>query len=89
MANYLVTGAAGFIGAAVAKKLVEQKHFVVTIDNLSTGFKQNIPEGVNFIEGDCADHSVYKKIPEITERCLWIPKKLNFPKKIKINEPWV
>jgi len=65
MANYLVTGAAGFIGAAVAKKLVEQNHFVATIDNLSTGFKKNIPEGVNFIEGDCADHSVYKKIPDM------------------------
>ena len=33
--KYLVTGAAGFIGAAVSKKLLEQGHSVVGIDNLN------------------------------------------------------
>lgn len=38
MANYLVTGAAGFIGATnIAHKLLKQGHKVCTIDNLSTG----------------------------------------------------
>jgi len=64
MANYLVTGAAGFIGAALAKKLLEYGHCVVTIDNLSTGFIENIPEEAVFIEGNCADPEVYKKIPK-------------------------
>ena len=63
MANYIVTGAAGFIGAAVAKKLIEYGHYVVTIDNLSTGYKENIPEGVDFIEGDCGDPNIIKKLP--------------------------
>lgn len=35
MANYLVTGCAGFIGAAVTKKLLEQGHTVIGIDNLN------------------------------------------------------
>ena len=64
MANYLVTGAAGFIGAAVAKKLLVDGHRVVSIDNLSTGFESNIPEGVTFIKGDCGDANVYKKVPQ-------------------------
>jgi UDP-glucose 4-epimerase len=64
MANYLVTGAAGFIGAAIAKKLVKEGHDVVTIDNLSTGFEAAIPEGVQFFKGDCADASIYEKIPQ-------------------------
>ena len=34
--TYLVTGAAGFIGAAVANKLIRLGKKVVTIDNLST-----------------------------------------------------
>ena len=35
--DYLVTGAANFIGVAYAKRLVEEGHNVVTIENLSTG----------------------------------------------------
>jgi UDP-glucose 4-epimerase len=53
--SYLVTGAAGFIGSALAGKLVNAGHSVVTIDNLSTGFRENIPEKVDLIEGDCSD----------------------------------
>jgi len=64
MANYLVTGAAGFIGAALAKKLIADGHTVVTIDNLSTGYKSNVPEGVTFIKGDCGEASVYERIPQ-------------------------
>jgi UDP-glucose 4-epimerase len=58
MKTYLVTGAAGFIGAALAKGLLQVGHQVVTVDNLSTGFKSHIPQGVDFIEGDCQDPTV-------------------------------
>lgn len=64
MAHYLVTGAAGFIGSAVAKKLLEAGHTVVSIDNLSTGFIDNVPKGAIFVEGDCADPDVYNRIPQ-------------------------
>ena len=62
MKTFLVTGAAGFIGAAVAKKLIDDGHQVITIDNLSTGFKENIPAGISFIEGDCADPEVINQL---------------------------
>lgn len=62
MSSYLVTGAAGFIGSEIAKSLVTKGHNVVTIDNLSTGLKSNIPKGVLFIEGDCADSNIYKSL---------------------------
>lgn len=62
MKNYLVTGAAGFIGGAVAKKLISQGYKVVTIDNLSTGFREEIPNGVYFIEGNCQDITVINKL---------------------------
>jgi UDP-glucose 4-epimerase len=61
---YLVTGAAGFIGAALAKKLITDGHRVVSIDNLSTGVKENVPEGVEFFENKCQNEAVYKQIPQ-------------------------
>lgn len=60
--NYLVTGAAGFIGAAVAQKLVDMGHHVVTIDNLSTGYKEHLPEKVEFIEGSTYDKTVIDRL---------------------------
>ncbi|MDB9965142.1 NAD-dependent epimerase/dehydratase family protein [Planktomarina temperata] len=62
MARYLVTGAAGFIGSAIARRLITEGNEVVTIDNLSTGSRSNIPVGTLLIEGDCSDPGVYEKI---------------------------
>tara|TARA_B110000008_G_C16917858_1_gene543450 strand:- start:222 stop:1148 length:927 start_codon:yes stop_codon:yes gene_type:complete len=65
MANYLVTGAAGFIGSAVANALLKKDNRVVTIDNLSTGYLDNVPKGAIFIEGDCGNALVYDKVPKL------------------------
>jgi len=52
----LVTGGAGFIGSHLVEKLVQEGCQVVVLDNLSTGVRENIPSGVNFIEMDiCSD----------------------------------
>ena len=42
--NVLVTGGAGFIGSHLCKRLVEEGHQVVAIDNLSNGSKENLKE---------------------------------------------
>lgn len=55
MSKVLVTGAAGFIGSAVARKLVEQNDEVYTIDNLSTGKRENIPDKVKYVIGNVYD----------------------------------
>ncbi|MBN4080842.1 NAD-dependent epimerase/dehydratase family protein [Caldithrix abyssi] len=60
--NILVTGSAGFIGSVVAKRLISEGYQVVTIDNLSTGFEENIPDGVIFIRGDCADDKIINQL---------------------------
>jgi UDP-glucose 4-epimerase len=44
----LVTGGAGYIGGVVAHALVEAGHQVVVLDDLSTGFAETIPAGVEF-----------------------------------------
>ena len=44
----LVTGGAGYIGGVVTHALVEAGHQVVVLDDLSTGFADNIPAGIEF-----------------------------------------
>ncbi len=49
--NILVTGAAGFIGAHLIRDLYKLNLFnIVALDDLSGGFKDNIPEDIEFIE---------------------------------------
>ncbi|WP_127585289.1 UDP-glucose 4-epimerase GalE [Paenibacillus koleovorans] len=56
--SILVTGGAGYIGSHTVKELLAQGEQVVVIDNLATGFRAAVPEGVSFIEGDIRDASV-------------------------------
>ncbi|MDO0933284.1 UDP-glucose 4-epimerase GalE [Streptomyces sp. DG2A-72] len=51
----LVTGGAGYVGGVVAQHLLEAGHEVTVLDNLSTGFREGIPSGVTFIEGNIKD----------------------------------
>jgi len=57
MTKALVTGAAGFIGSNVARLLVEKGYDVVALDNLSTGYRENLEglRGVRLVEGDVRD----------------------------------
>lgn len=60
--KYLVTGAAGFIGAAIASRLIDEGNEVITIDNLSTGSEENIPEGTIFYRGNTYDESIISEL---------------------------
>jgi UDP-glucose 4-epimerase len=48
----IVTGGAGFIGSHVAEALVARGEEVIVLDDLSTGKRENLPEGVKLVEGD-------------------------------------
>ena len=63
MAQYLVTGGAGFIGSHLAEELVRRGERVRVVDSLVTGKRQNLarlPE-VEFLEGDLADLDVARR----------------------------
>ncbi|MEV6785567.1 UDP-glucose 4-epimerase GalE [Streptomyces sp. NPDC051098] len=55
MSKYLVTGGAGYVGSVVAQHLLEAGHEVTVLDNLSTGFREGVPAGAAFVEGDIRD----------------------------------
>ncbi|HMP76435.1 MAG TPA: NAD-dependent epimerase/dehydratase family protein [Kiritimatiellia bacterium] len=57
MSTCLVTGAAGFIGAHVARALLARGHRVVAVDDLSGGFRENVPAGAHFVEASILDHA--------------------------------
>lgn len=53
--NFLVTGGAGFIGAALSNRLVSMGHEVRVIDNLTAGDPERLDPRVLFTRGDVAD----------------------------------
>ena len=61
----LVTGGAGFIGTNLIKRLLKDGHDVVSIDNYSTGKKENHQEGCRYWDYDLSDR--YCPVLEVDE----------------------
>ncbi|KPF52728.1 UDP-glucose 4-epimerase [Novosphingobium sp. 1529] len=58
----LVTGGAGYIGSHAVLALKDAGWPVTVIDNLVTGFRFAIPDGVAFYQGDIADQDLLARI---------------------------
>jgi nucleoside-diphosphate-sugar epimerase len=63
LANYLVTGAAGFIGRSISAALIKRGDNVRGVDSFITGKRANLTglEAMEFIDGDLADPAVCAK----------------------------
>lgn len=59
--SVLVTGGAGYIGSHVIALLGEAGERIVTIDNLSTGFKESVLYG-DFVEGSVGDMDLVARV---------------------------
>ncbi len=58
----LVTGGAGYIGSHAVLALLDAGWSVSVIDNLTTGFRFAVPDGVPFYEGDIEDAALLARI---------------------------
>ena len=56
----LVTGGAGFIGSNLADGLLAEGFDVRVLDDLSTGFRDNVPAGADLVEGDVRDEAAVR-----------------------------
>ena len=57
----LVVGGAGYIGSHMVKQLANTGHDVITLDNLSYGYRDAVKYG-EFVEGDLGDDKVLDEI---------------------------
>jgi UDP-glucose 4-epimerase len=58
----LIIGGAGYIGGVTTHLAKQAGHDVTVLDNLSTGRRYNVPEGVNLIEGDINDRDFVRGV---------------------------
>ena len=58
----LITGAAGYIGSHSLLACLEAGRGVVALDNLSTGRRAAVPEGVPFERGDAGDSALVESL---------------------------
>ena len=55
MSRILITGGCGFVGTNLVNRLLQDGHQVIVIDDLSSGYKQNLHKYTKFIEGSIED----------------------------------
>ena len=60
--NVLVTGGAGYIGGHMVLELMDAGETPVVIDNLSTGLRWTVPDGVPLIIGDFGDAELVARV---------------------------
>jgi UDP-glucose 4-epimerase len=58
----LVTGGAGYIGSQMVHELVDAGERVVVLDNLSTGFRWAVAEGVPLVVGETGDQPLVTRL---------------------------
>jgi UDP-glucuronate 4-epimerase len=98
MANYLVTGAAGFIGARTSELLIRDGHTVVGVDNLNSAYDLRVKEyrlrklqalpGFSFHKVDISDKTVIdhfkdEKLDGVINLAAWAGVRAS------VKNPWV
>ena len=69
MATWFVSGGAGFIGSHLCHALIAHGGRVRVLDDLSTGKRTNLPDGVELVIGDAADPEVVRSVTEGVDGC--------------------
>ena len=60
--SVLVTGGAGYIGSHVVLELLDAREQPIVLDDLSTGFRETVPDVVKFVRGDVGDERLVLRL---------------------------
>jgi UDP-glucose 4-epimerase len=85
----LVTGGAGFIGSHLVERLLELRHRVRVVDNLSTGHERNLASAmpyIEFVEADLCDPDVAPKVVEGVDTVFHVAALPSVPR--SLADPW-
>src|SRR5215470_11578184 len=69
MACFLVTGGAGFMGSHLVEALLGRGHSVRVLDDLSSGYRQNLPGQIQFLHGDVTNPGAVEEAFEGIDGC--------------------
>ncbi len=86
MANYLVTGGAGFIGSHIVDMLLSQGHRVRVLDDFSSGRIENLAhvrERIELVHGDIRDRTVAGAAMQGTDYVLHLAAWRSVPKSMR------
>lgn len=80
--NFLVTGGAGFLGAALSNRLARQGHNVRVLDDLSAGDPSRLTPEVHFTRGDINDRPVLWTLLQDVDCVYHLAAKVSVPESI-------
>jgi nucleoside-diphosphate-sugar epimerase len=63
--KFLITGGAGFIGSAIARRLYHENSRIVILDDLSSGRSENVPPQCEVIKENVADANSFHRIHDV------------------------
>lgn len=99
MANYLVTGSAGFIASRVAEKLLLEGHVVLGVDNLNDAYDVRLKEyrlkrlqafpGFRFIKLDVSDRQAVENLDDQVEFAAVFNLAARAGVRSAVEDPWV
>ena len=89
--NFLITGAAGFLGSSLANQLAREGHQVRAVDDLSTGDPQALSPDIHFTRGDVNDRpKLWTLLQEVD--CVYhlaarisVPESILYPREYNIS----
>lgn len=85
----LVTGGAGFIGSHLVDELVQQKHRVHVIDNLSSGSRKNVHPRAAFSKMDIRNTRLFEIFPKFKPQIVYhlaAQKSLRFSRRFPLRD---
>ena len=80
--NFLVTGGAGFLGAALSNRLARQGHNVRVLDDLSAGDPGRLVPEVHFTRGDINDRPMLWTLLQEVDCVYHLAAKVSVPESI-------